>query len=157
MIHFKYPYPLWHYRKKRGVGDMFIAPGTKWCGHKRLASDYVDLGGLSNLDRCCRRHDMCPHSISGFSTKYHLFNYRPFSVSHCHCDRRYEGSEVISLSFRFGRTETTHLSQTSVNLKQEFRMRGTDTHCTQCNFCVQVGYLSMLSVARICSIKMWDD
>ncbi|PNF23954.1 hypothetical protein B7P43_G10045 [Cryptotermes secundus] len=75
-------------RKKRGIGDMFIAPGTKWCGHKRLANDYVDLGGLSNLDRCCRRHDMCPHSISGFSTKYHLFNYRPFSVSHCHCDRR---------------------------------------------------------------------
>ncbi|XP_033609397.1 uncharacterized protein LOC111869639 isoform X2 [Cryptotermes secundus] len=76
-------------RKKRGIGDMFIAPGTKWCGHKRLANDYVDLGGLSNLDRCCRRHDMCPHSISGFSTKYHLFNYRPFSVSHCHCDRRF--------------------------------------------------------------------
>jgi secretory phospholipase A2 len=69
---------------------MLIAPGTKWCGHKRLASGYVDLGGLSNLDRCCRRHDLCPHSISGFSTKYYLFNYRLFSVSHCHCDRRYE-------------------------------------------------------------------
>jgi hypothetical protein len=80
--------PLWHYRKKRGIADIFIAPGTKWCGHKRLANDYVDLGGLSNLDRCCRRHDLCPHSISGFCTKYHLFNYRPFSVSHCHCDKR---------------------------------------------------------------------
>jgi hypothetical protein len=80
--------PLWHYRKKRGIAGMFIAPGTKWCGPKHLANDYVDLGGLSNLDRCCRRHDLCPHSISGFSTKYHLFNYRPFSVSHCHCDRR---------------------------------------------------------------------
>jgi hypothetical protein len=131
---------------------MFIAPGTKWCGHKRLAKDYVDLGGLSNLDRCCRRHDMCPLSISGFCTKYHLFNYRPFSVSHCHCDRRYEWSEQnISLSFHFSTTKATHLSQTSLNLKQEFRMRGTN------NFCVHVGYLTTLSVARMCSIKWWDD
>ncbi|XP_069703766.1 uncharacterized protein [Periplaneta americana] len=76
-------------RKKRGIAEMFIAPDTKWCGHKHLASEYLDLGGLSNVDRCCRRHDLCPHSIPGFSKKYHMFNFRPFSLSHCHCDRRF--------------------------------------------------------------------
>ncbi|KAJ9598184.1 hypothetical protein L9F63_011133, partial [Diploptera punctata] len=75
-------------RKKRGLSEMFIVPDTKWCGHRQLAKGYLDLGGLSDLDRCCRRHDLCPRSIPGFTTKYHMFNLRPFSVSHCHCDRR---------------------------------------------------------------------
>ncbi|XP_068085639.1 uncharacterized protein GIIIspla2 isoform X3 [Anabrus simplex] len=73
-------------RLKRGVSDMFIAPGTKWCGPHQLAKRYAELGPVTVLDRCCRRHDHCRFSIPGFSTKYGLFNYRPFTVSHCSCD-----------------------------------------------------------------------
>lgn len=119
------PHPLRHYRRKRALADIFIAPGTKWCGHKHLADEYLDLGGLSNVDRCCRRHDFCPHAISGFSTKYHLFNYRPFAVSHCHCDRRYDAIWRGFSSFQCSATETMGLSQTSLNLEQGMRVRGT--------------------------------
>ncbi|XP_021942221.1 uncharacterized protein LOC110841215 isoform X2 [Zootermopsis nevadensis] len=104
-------------RTKRALADVFIVPGTKWCGHKHLADEYLHLGGLSSLDRCCRSHDFCPHSISGFSSKYHLFNYRPFAVSHCHCDRRYQHRPRGYLKLPVQRaTETTDLPQTSFSL-----------------------------------------
>ncbi|XP_001602018.1 uncharacterized protein LOC100117899 isoform X1 [Nasonia vitripennis] len=76
-------------RSKRGIRELVIAPGTKWCGPHRLAYSYKDLGALDGLDRCCRRHDHCPRAIAPFSERYGLFNYMPFTLSHCGCDERF--------------------------------------------------------------------
>ncbi|XP_014203446.1 uncharacterized protein LOC106635811 [Copidosoma floridanum] len=76
-------------RQKRGIRELVIAPGTKWCGPHRSAFSYKDLGALDGLDRCCRRHDHCPQAIAPFSSKYGLFNYMPFTLSHCSCDERF--------------------------------------------------------------------
>uniref|UniRef100_A0ABD2WNZ2 Phospholipase A2 n=1 Tax=Trichogramma kaykai TaxID=54128 RepID=A0ABD2WNZ2_9HYME len=78
-----------HNRSKRGIRELVIAPGTKWCGPHRLAYSYKDLGALDGLDRCCRRHDHCPRAIAPFSERYGLFNYMPFTLSHCGCDERF--------------------------------------------------------------------
>ncbi|XP_053951755.1 uncharacterized protein LOC128859078 [Anastrepha ludens] len=77
-------------RKRRGFDDWFIAPHTRWCGRGNSANNtYNQLGGASDADRCCRRHDYCPMFISAFSSRYELFNYRPYTLSHCNCDRRF--------------------------------------------------------------------
>ncbi|KAJ8681209.1 hypothetical protein QAD02_016996 [Eretmocerus hayati] len=76
-------------RQKRGLRELVIAPGTKWCGPHRLAYSYKDLGPLDGLDRCCRKHDHCPKAIAPFSSRYGLFNYMPFTLSHCGCDSRF--------------------------------------------------------------------
>uniref|UniRef100_A0A1B6C456 Phospholipase A2 n=1 Tax=Clastoptera arizonana TaxID=38151 RepID=A0A1B6C456_9HEMI len=76
-------------RSRRSLYDYLLFPGTKWCGHSQSASSYPDLGNLGELDKCCRRHDQCNEIIPGFSTEYGLLNYRPFTISHCSCDRRF--------------------------------------------------------------------
>lgn len=75
-------------RKKRAMLDWTIAPNTKWCGSGQTANKYNDLGGASKADKCCRRHDHCKFSIHGVTTKWRLFNYLPFTISHCNCDSR---------------------------------------------------------------------
>lgn len=80
---------LW-FRTKRHTDTWFLAPNTKWCGSGNDAkSGYKELGA-SRGDTCCRKHDHCFYSIQGLRTKYGLFNVRPFSISHCRCDRRFE-------------------------------------------------------------------
>jgi len=74
--------PLW----KRKVFPEIVYPGTKWCGPGDDAEDYEDLGSLIHADKCCRAHDNCPEDILPFQTKYHYFNYRPWTVTHCTCD-----------------------------------------------------------------------
>lgn len=69
--------------------DWFIAPNTRWCGKGNTAGKYQDLGGASTADKCCRKHDHCKLSIPGLSSKWGLFNYRPFTLSHCSCDMRF--------------------------------------------------------------------
>lgn len=77
-------------RKRRGFDDWLIAPHTRWCGRGNNANNnYNQLGGASDADRCCRRHDHCPVFISAFSNRYEIFNYRPYTLSHCSCDRRF--------------------------------------------------------------------
>lgn len=77
-------------RKRRGFDDWLIAPHTRWCGRGNTANNnYNQLGGATDADRCCRRHDHCPVFISAFSSRYELFNYRPYTLSHCSCDRRF--------------------------------------------------------------------
>ncbi|XP_015602241.1 uncharacterized protein LOC107271128 isoform X2 [Cephus cinctus] len=78
-----------HRRSKRGLQEMMIAPGTKWCGPHQLASNYKELGALDSLDRCCRRHDHCHRAIPPFSSRFNLFNYMPFTLSHCGCDQSF--------------------------------------------------------------------
>lgn len=71
---------------KRKVFPEIVYPGTLWCGPGDDADDYDDLGYLRETDKCCRRHDNCPVDILPFQTKYHYFNYRPWTVTHCTCD-----------------------------------------------------------------------
>ncbi|XP_055914327.1 acidic phospholipase A2 PA4 [Eupeodes corollae] len=78
-----------HSRRRRALSDWLIAPNTRWCGRGNTAGSYNQLGGASSADKCCRRHDHCQHNIPAMATKYDLFNYRPFTVSHCSCDRRF--------------------------------------------------------------------
>ncbi|XP_031638977.1 phospholipase A2 hemilipin isoform X1 [Contarinia nasturtii] len=76
-------------RKKRTLSDWLIAPNTKWCGRGQTAEKYSQLGGASKADKCCRRHDHCKFNIYAMTTKWRLFNYRPFTISHCSCDMRF--------------------------------------------------------------------
>ncbi|XP_034942216.1 uncharacterized protein [Chelonus insularis] len=95
---------LAHRRVERGLQNMFIAPGTKWCGPHQIASSYKQLGALDSLDRCCRRHDHCCRSIPPFSERYNFWNYMPFTLSHCGCDQRlYENVTNTLKSKRRGR------------------------------------------------------
>lgn len=51
-----------------------IIPGTKWCGTGDIADTYYDLGADSQMDRCCRTHDLCPLKIRAYQKKYKLYN-----------------------------------------------------------------------------------
>ncbi|KAJ0169841.1 hypothetical protein K1T71_014447 [Dendrolimus kikuchii] len=75
-------------RSRRSLRESFIMPGTKWCGAGQLADDYTELGSSRREDRCCRAHDSCRRNIGMFKRKYGYFNFRPFTISHCKCDRR---------------------------------------------------------------------
>ncbi|XP_067134511.1 phospholipase A2-like [Centruroides vittatus] len=63
-----------------------IFPGTKWCGAGNIADDYEDLGSSREADKCCRVHDHCNVSISGFGEDYQLKNKDFYTKSHCDCD-----------------------------------------------------------------------
>lgn len=76
-------------RRKRAIKDIFLAPNTRWCGKGSDAATYSHLGGASRADKCCRKHDHCKMNIHALSAKFRLFNYRPYTISHCNCDRRY--------------------------------------------------------------------
>ncbi|XP_062555889.1 uncharacterized protein LOC134220809 isoform X1 [Armigeres subalbatus] len=77
-------------RQRRDLSSMLRIPGTKWCGKGWSARSYVEMGGLSKADRCCRQHDLsCPFWILGFETKYGVFNWRVNTLMHCSCDERF--------------------------------------------------------------------
>ncbi|KPJ20184.1 Phospholipase A2 isozyme PA4, partial [Papilio machaon] len=73
---------------RRSFRENFIMPGTKWCGAGQLAERYNELGDDSNEDMCCRAHDNCRANIGAFRKRFAYFNYRPYTISHCRCDRR---------------------------------------------------------------------
>lgn len=79
--------------KKRALSDWLLAPNTKWCGRGQSATAYNQLGGSSKVDKCCRRHDNCRMNIHALTSKWELFNYRPFTISHCNCDMRLAPNE----------------------------------------------------------------
>uniref|UniRef100_A0A1Y1L7M9 phospholipase A2 n=1 Tax=Photinus pyralis TaxID=7054 RepID=A0A1Y1L7M9_PHOPY len=76
-------------RQTRAISDYLIWPGTLWCGYDHIAPSYTNLGAMSNTDRCCRKHDHCKLNIHGFTTKYHFYNPKPFTMSHCFCDNSF--------------------------------------------------------------------
>ncbi|XP_055692048.1 uncharacterized protein LOC129795052 isoform X1 [Lutzomyia longipalpis] len=77
-------------RKRRDLSSILMIGNTKWCGKGYIATRYTDMGGFSQADRCCRQHDkFCPHWISGFQTKYGIFNWHVGTLSHCKCDYRF--------------------------------------------------------------------
>ncbi|KAK8776654.1 hypothetical protein V5799_030001, partial [Amblyomma americanum] len=71
---------------RRRRRDLFLYPGTNWCGSGSSARKLNELGAHSRADRCCREHDHCPFTIEAFQRKFHLFNYRLHTLSHCECD-----------------------------------------------------------------------
>ncbi|XP_047541956.1 uncharacterized protein LOC125074628 isoform X3 [Vanessa atalanta] len=75
-------------RSRRSIRENFIMPGTKWCGAGQLAESYNELGSDRDEDRCCRSHDNCRMNIGAFKRRFGLFNFRPYTISHCKCDRR---------------------------------------------------------------------
>ncbi|XP_061393084.1 acidic phospholipase A2 PA4 [Musca vetustissima] len=79
-----------HLRQRRELTDWLIAPNTIWCGRGNNANDtYNNLGGATAADKCCRKHDHCKVYIPAMSSRYGVFNYRPYTLSHCNCDRRF--------------------------------------------------------------------
>lgn len=79
--------------KKRGRNrtrrELFMIPGTQWCGRGDRATKYTNLGGFGLADACCRKHDTsCPFHIPAFGKRYGVFNWRISSMMHCACDER---------------------------------------------------------------------
>ncbi|XP_030622631.1 group 3 secretory phospholipase A2 [Chanos chanos] len=73
-------------RQKRA----WVFPGTLWCGRGSSAKNYEQLGMFERADQCCREHDYCSSTIRSFSMNFGVFNPRPFTVSHCDCDHRFQ-------------------------------------------------------------------
>jgi len=61
-------------------------PGTQWCGTGNVSTANQSYGNVVATDRCCQAHDSCAFAIGAFSRAYGLFNYRPYTISHCECD-----------------------------------------------------------------------
>lgn len=76
-------------RSRRSLKENFIVPGTKWCGAGDLAEKYSELGMNRKEDTCCRAHDNCRLNIGAFRRRFGYFNFRPFTISNCACDRRF--------------------------------------------------------------------
>ena len=54
-----------------------------------IAENYYSLGPEWQLDKCCRAHDHCPLKVKKFQTRYGVFNYGPYTKSHCACDKKF--------------------------------------------------------------------
>lgn len=124
-------------RQKRELSDWLIAPNTRWCGRGNLANGtYNTLGGASMADKCCRKHDHCKLFIAAMSTRYGLFNYRPYTLSHCSCDRRFrtclkmandeDAKTIGQLFFNMVQTQCFVLAKERVCLE-----RATNGTCVQ--------------------------
>jgi len=76
--------------KNKESSRSMIFPGTNWCGKGWKVSGYSNLGAYSGADKCCRQHDLgCPYSIAAGETKYGLYNFKFYTISHCTCDERF--------------------------------------------------------------------
>uniref|UniRef100_A0A915HF25 Phospholipase A2 domain-containing protein n=1 Tax=Romanomermis culicivorax TaxID=13658 RepID=A0A915HF25_ROMCU len=79
-------FPHQNLRTKRNL----IYKDTKWCGPGNISTaGFDDLGPNKQLDSCCRDHDYCPINIPGFTKMFGIFNFRPYTLSHCECDRKF--------------------------------------------------------------------
>lgn len=74
-------------RARRSISDLFILPGTLWCGNQDRAKSSQELSGHVDADACCRQHDLCRYNIFAMTFKYGFFNSNFFTMSHCSCDR----------------------------------------------------------------------
>ena len=67
----------------------FSIIGTKYCGNGNSQSPSNSTNTKhSAVDACCKDHDHCPHFIPKWTQKYNLFNWRPYTISACACDRK---------------------------------------------------------------------
>ncbi|XP_054713542.1 uncharacterized protein LOC129223001 [Uloborus diversus] len=76
--------------------ELFLYPGTNWCGSGSNARKFNELGYNAAADRCCRDHDHCPYTIEGFTSMYNFFNFRFHTISHCDCDERFRACLKLS-------------------------------------------------------------
>ncbi|XP_035228922.1 uncharacterized protein LOC118201019 [Stegodyphus dumicola] len=76
--------------------ELFLYPGTNWCGSGSNARKFNELGYNAAADRCCRDHDHCPYTIEGFTRKFNFFNFRFHTISHCDCDERFRACLKLS-------------------------------------------------------------
>ncbi|KAK0085204.1 hypothetical protein PV325_005617 [Microctonus aethiopoides] len=77
-------------KNRRRRRELFLMPGTQWCGRGSRATKYTNLGGFSKADACCRKHDTaCPFYIPAFESRYGLFNLGITTLMHCTCDERF--------------------------------------------------------------------
>lgn len=126
-----------HSRQRRELSDWLIAPNTRWCGRGNTANGtYNHLGGASRADKCCRKHDHCKLFIPAMSNRYGLFNYRPYTLSHCNCDIRFrtclkmagdEDADTIGRLF-FNMVDTQCFVLTKEHICQQ---RNADGTCAQ--------------------------
>ncbi|XP_039300903.1 phospholipase A2 phospholipin-like [Nilaparvata lugens] len=56
-----------------------ILPGTKWCGSGDIAETYYDLGTETDIDKCCRNHDICPSKVRPKTVRYNMTNNSPYT------------------------------------------------------------------------------
>ncbi|XP_066906125.1 phospholipase A2 isozymes PA3A/PA3B/PA5 isoform X2 [Halyomorpha halys] len=99
--------------KKASWKHAFMTPGTKWCGPSNNARTFDELGVQWEADRCCRRHDQCQRYILAMSQGYNNFNFSPFTLSHCTCDRRFRTCLKMS-----GSTASNFVGKLFFNLVQ---------------------------------------
>lgn len=135
-------------RQRRQLSDFFIAPNTRWCGRGNTANGtYNHLGGASMADKCCRTHDHCKFYIPAMSNRYDLFNYRPYTLSHCNCDRRFrtclkmandeDANTIGKLFFNLVQTQCFVLTKKEVICQQ----RAHDGTCLKEHHIKQKAYL----------------
>ncbi|KAI5088458.1 group 3 secretory phospholipase A2-like, partial [Silurus meridionalis] len=129
-------------RQKRA----WIFPGTLWCGHGSRAGEYEQLGMFERVDRCCREHDHCDHTIRPFTVNFGVFNPTLFTISHCECDRRFKQCLVDindTVSNMVGYTFFNILNQQCFELIQKRR-------CTKINW---IGMCTTDTVAPFAVLK----
>jgi len=80
-----------------------ILPGTNYCGIGNDTTDITSVGDMSGPNRCCREHDTCPFTIQGFQTKYNMYNFRFYTISHCECD------DIFRTCLRMANTDQSNL------------------------------------------------
>lgn len=64
----------------QGCDKLPYLSGTKWCGLNDIAKDYNDLGGITDVDKCCRAHDFCPMNLAGFKKLGKDRNWNPYTL-----------------------------------------------------------------------------
>ncbi|KAA0203201.1 hypothetical protein HAZT_HAZT010922, partial [Hyalella azteca] len=113
-------------RARRSLTDLFILPGTLWCGHSHRASSSLELSGHMDADACCRLHDYCPWNIPSLSSKFGLFNSNFITMSHCGCDTRFRRS--LAAVFMIPNTQWCGVGNTAQNFAHLGGHMGAD-HC----------------------------
>ena len=70
--------------------NIFSLLGTKWCGIGNIAKNDSDFGVMIDTDKCCQRHDKCPHSIEALTWKYGMFNWHFTEMFLCSCEEGFK-------------------------------------------------------------------
>ena len=70
------------------VSNPIILPGTNYCGPggQQNKDDHPLYPGT---DKCCQQHDQCPEQIPRFTWKFELYNFGPYTLSLCDCDKKF--------------------------------------------------------------------
>lgn len=107
--------------------------GTKWCGTGDIAKNYHDLGTESDVDRCCRTHDLCPSKVRPYQKRYELENNSLYTKSHCTCDDMLFSCLKFSNSSAGNLLGTIYFNLVQVRFESPIKMENLtfffDIHC----------------------------